>query len=110
MTDRSPLTHFILTVTARQIVQRPVRLPFDSHSLNAAPTRRFTTSSSRSSGYGYRDKKSSSQPEGPAKEKLRLVPFRMNAAQAEEVSQHILLYIKKKKEKKKQLAHSWLLL
>ncbi|KAG0322382.1 hypothetical protein BGZ97_006996 [Linnemannia gamsii] len=45
-------------ITAKQVVGRPAQLHFDTHCLNAAPTRRFTTSNSRSSGYGYRDKKS----------------------------------------------------
>ncbi|KAF9299946.1 hypothetical protein BGZ74_008475 [Mortierella antarctica] len=43
-----------------------------------------STRSSGSSGYGYRDE---SSPEGPAKDKLRIVPFKMNIQQAEEVFQ-----------------------
>ncbi|KAF9907546.1 hypothetical protein EC991_010842 [Linnemannia zychae] len=64
-----------------QIIRRPVWLPFEQN----AAIRRFTTSKHNRAGYGYRDGKSGTLPEGPAKEKLRLVPFKMNAAQAEEV-------------------------
>ncbi|KAF9930523.1 hypothetical protein BGZ67_005746 [Mortierella alpina] len=47
-------------------------------------SKRFV-SSERGSGYGNRKGKSSGEPEGPSKDKLRLVPFRMNVKQAEEV-------------------------
>ncbi|KAF9926608.1 KICSTOR complex protein szt2 [Linnemannia zychae] len=66
-------------------IRRPTRLSSDIY-CSATPTRRFTTSNSWRVGYGTRDEKAG-QAAGPAKEKLRLIPFRMNVTQAEEVNQ-----------------------
>ncbi|KAG0215510.1 hypothetical protein BGX28_009558 [Mortierella sp. GBA30] len=44
-------------------------------------------SSDRGSSYGHRGGTSSGKPEGPSKDKLRLVPFKLNVKQAEEIFQ-----------------------